>query len=263
METKYKPLIIALPTDFGPPIFYSPEEEFTLLLSQLLTAILAGVKDLDSEQIQFALNEIKTFMNKKWDRKAIYEGWIKSYKPNNFLGFNFGERVLNKFKKIFNIKRKNFIYPLQPVEVTSIGGLFFSKGIIKKIGYPREDFFLYAEDHEYTYRFTKKGGKIFLCSEIIIKDLDQTYFRADKSEKLHFFHKDFSETKFYYTVRNYTYFSKRFITNKIFFYGNLITYSLIQFKYIFKTSPKLFFKRYKLFLKAIKDGLNEKLGKTY
>ncbi len=201
---------------------------------------------------------------RKWDRRSVYDGWIKSYKPNNFRGFNLWDRISNKFKKIFinkYLKEKNILYPLQPAEVTAMGGLFFHRKIIDKIGYPREEFYLYGEDHEYTYRFTKKGGRIFVCSEAIIEDLDSTYL-SEKKEKLHFFHEDFSEMKLYYSVRNHTYLSKLFATNKIFFYGNLIVYSLLLFKYIPKTPIKLFFKRYRLYLRALKDGLSEKLGKS-
>ena len=199
-----------------------------------------------------------------WDKKSIEEGWIKGYKSNNFIGLNFLTFIKKFFsKKVLNFQKNKYInlFPLQPVEVTSLGGLFFSKKIIDKIGYPNEDFFVYADDHEYTYRLTRNGGKIFLCSEIPIKDIDQTY--KNGSGSIGFFHRDFPEIKMYYTIRNYTYFSKRFITNKFFFYGNLIAVSLLHFKNIFKTPLALFIRRYKLYLKAVKDGLNNRLGKTF
>lgn len=67
----------------------------------------------------------------------------------------------------------------------------------------------------------------------------------------------------YYQVRNHTYLSKNFIENKILFYGNMSVYLLLYFKKIFKTPNKLFFRRYKLLLRAINDGLNNKLGRSY
>lgn len=197
-----------------------------------------------------------------WDRKAIEQGWVKAYKSNNFMDFNF-LTFMKQFitKKIFKIKKNN-LFPLQPVEISAMGGLFFPKNIIDKIGYPNENFFVYADDHEYTYRFTKNGGKIFLCSEIMIEDIDQTSLN-DNNESIGFFHKDFSEVKMYYLVRNHTYFSKEFITNRVFFYGNLVAMSLLHFRNIFKTSLPLFIKRYKLYLKAVVDGLNGNLGRTF
>lgn len=100
MSTHYKPLIIALPVDFGPPIYYSPEEEFTLLLSQLLTAILAGVQDLDRDQISVALNEVKNFIDSKWDRKAIYSGSGSTIILPN--AFKSKSRFIMKIKEIFD-----------------------------------------------------------------------------------------------------------------------------------------------------------------
>jgi len=162
-----------------------------------------------------------------------------------------------------NIQNKRLnLFPLQPIEISAMGGLFFSRKVIDKLGYPKEDFFVYADDHEYTYRFTKNGGKIFLCSEIMIEDIDQTSLN-DSNESIGFFHKDFSEIKMYYSIRNHTYLSKEFMTNKIFFYANLSVLSLLHFKNIFKTSFPLFMKRYKLYLKAISDGLNGHLGRNF
>ncbi len=193
----------------------------------------------------------------EWDRKSVYEGWIKKYEANNFLGFNFLKKVKEKLNKVLNKKKEKF--PLIPAEVSAMGGLLFHKSIIDKIGYPREDFYLYAEDHEFTYRFTKNGGKLFLCSEIEIKDIDKTFTKKD--EKIHFFHKDFPVSKLYYLIRNHTYLSKKFIENKLYFYGNMIVYSISLIRFLFKTSPKNFVYRYALYIKAVRDGLKENLGK--
>lgn len=200
------------------------------------------------------------------DVDAIEKGIIKKYKSNNFMGFNFFsfiKHIINKFS--FNMVKINVdinLFPCQPEEISAMGGLFFSKRIIDKIGYPNEDFFVYGDDHEYTYRFTKKGGKIFLCSEIMITDIDQTSLN-DNNESIGFFHKDFSEMKMYYSIRNHAYFSKEFINNKIFFYGNLVIVSLLYLKNIFSTPLPLFITRYRLYLRALRDGLKNNLGKIF
>lgn len=73
----------------------------------------------------------------------VEQGWIKRY----FSGFNFLHVLKNK---LFKSKKKNLInlFPLQPIEVTAMGGSFFHKSILDKIGYPNEDFYLYADDHD-------------------------------------------------------------------------------------------------------------------
>ena len=82
-----------------------------------------------------------------------------------------------------------------------------------------------------------------------------------KDEKIHFFHKDFPVSKLYYLIRNHTYLSKKFIENKLYFYGNMIVYSISLIRFLFKTSPKNFVYRYALYIKAVRDGLKENLGK--
>ncbi len=195
------------------------------------------------------------------DRKAVKSGYIKKYLPNNFIGFNFLESFKNKLLKNNKNKLVN-LFPLQPAEITGMGGLFFHKTVLEKIGYPNEDYYLYADDHEFTYRFTKSGGKIFLCSELKIKDLDFTTASVE-GKNIGYFDEEFSEFKMYYGIRNHTYFSKNFIENKILFYGNMSIYLIFCIKKIFTTRPKLFFRRYKLLLRATKDGLNSKLGRTF
>jgi len=71
--------------------------------------------------------------------------------------------------------------------------------------------------------------------------------------------------KLYYTARNHTYLSKQFISFKPFFYGNLLFVSVVHFRAIFKKNIELneFLNRYRIYLKAIKDGLNDKLGKNF
>ena len=101
-----------------------------------------------------------------------------------------------------------------------------------------------------------------MCYNIPIEDLDQTY--SDSNSVPHFFDKNFSEFKMFYTVRNYVYFTKsNFCKNKLFFYFNMTMYLLIQFKNILKIDFKLFYRRYSLLLRAIKDGLNGNLGRTF
>jgi len=193
--------------------------------------------------------------------KIVNEGWIKGYLDNNFCGFNFLHSLKNK---LFKTKKNKLInlFPLQPIEVTAMGGSFFHKSILEKNGYPNEDFYLYADDSDFSYRFTKSGGHIFLCSELKLEDLDSTTI-SNEGKEIGFFDEEFSEFKMYYQIRNHTYFSKNFIENKVCFYGNMSVYLLFNLKKIFKTPKKLFFRRYKLLLRAISDGLVNHLGRTF
>lgn len=61
------------------------------------------------------------------------------------------------------------------IESATWGGLFIPRAALPQLGLPREDFFLYAEDTELTYRFTQNGGKIFLVPDAEITDTEPAW----------------------------------------------------------------------------------------
>ena len=52
------------------------------------------------------------------------------------------------------------------------GGLLIPREALARLGSPREDFFLYAEDYELTARFVWSGGEIVLVPDALIHDAD-------------------------------------------------------------------------------------------
>lgn len=99
-HVEYKPLVVVVPGDFGPPIYYSPPEDIALLFSQTLSAILLGVRELDEEQIGVGLESLRLFFNEYGDRKKLYSGGgaililPESYRDK--------ESYLSKIREIFN-----------------------------------------------------------------------------------------------------------------------------------------------------------------
>lgn len=221
-----------------------------------LKALIIYLRDLNSPYMLGFYRDIWEL-----DNRAIKNGWVKGYLPNNFIGFNFLNALKNKFLKE-NESVLVDLFPLQPVEISAMGGLFFHKSVLEKIWYPNEEFIVYADDHDFTYRFVKSGGHIFLCSELKIRDIDSTTV-SDEGKNIGYFDEAFSEFKMYYQIRNHTYFSKNFIKNRILFYVNMCIFLLLQLKNIFPIPKKLFFRRYSLMLRAVKDGINGKLGRTF
>jgi GT2 family glycosyltransferase len=250
--------------------YNDPECEFILLLDDdnVLEKdsiskswyLISYLKDLNyNYMLSFYRKDLEDFS------KFINEFYITVYLPNNFCGFSLRRYIKDKIiTKITKLRKKQLyfeeLYSLHPIDVAPYGGLLFHKSILSKIGYPREDFYLYGDDHEFTYRFTKSGGVIFLCGGINIKDIDKT--TIFKGKIILYYDKEFPEDKFYYQIRNHTFFSKYFITNNLIFCTNLFIFLLINFKQLFKVpDKKVFFRRYIILLKAIKDGLNGILGK--
>jgi GT2 family glycosyltransferase len=181
---------------------------------------------------------------------------------NSFLGFHikeFPKKFLRYLKRKFlekNNTSKEEDYGFGSVPVAPYGGLFIHKNIINKIGYPNENFYLYADDHEWTYRITKNGGKIYLILNSKVDDIELSWHVP----------KEIKETSFsiiskgnpfrvYYSVRNRVYFEINNLVNSKIIYGiNVFTYLLL----ISLSSTK----NLKIIIKAIKDGFKGKLGKV-
>jgi len=141
------------------------------------------------------------------------------------------------------------------VPVAPCGGLFIHKNLLNKIGYPNEKFYLYADDHEWSYRITKIGGGIYLILDSKIDDLELSW-HIPKSVK---------ETRFsvisrgnpyrvYYSIRNRVFFEiNNLVDNKMIYWINILVYLLL----ISLSSRK----NVRIILKAIKDGYRGRLGR--
>ncbi|MFN3661084.1 MAG: glycosyltransferase, partial [Brevinematales bacterium] len=199
----------------------------------------------------------------------ILEGCDFSYKYNAFASNNLLKNFLKKTQKIFRFlfkKRTSAISqssfsPLRRIDMAPYGGFFISRDFLSLIGYPREDFILYLDDLEYTFRLTDQGGYIFLCSEIPIQDLDSSH--DTKSKTYWILQPDLSEFKLYYYLRNATYwYSHTFKTNCFLYTINMFLWFLRLFlSGIFH--PLILFRRLPLILRAIRDGQQGHLGKTF
>ena len=91
---------------------------------------------------------------------------------NNFIKFNFLQIIFHFIKKLFIKKeklKKNIL-----MQVAPYGGLFFNKEVIKSVGYPKTNFFSYADDFDFTLRMTRNNFNIYYCKDYLIEDLDKT-----------------------------------------------------------------------------------------
>lgn len=191
---------------------------------------------------------------------AVTKGVRIEYKTNSFLGFHILQWLVNKFqKKDINKNSKN--YPIIKSQVAPYGGLFFSKKVLDYVGLPNEDFFVYADDHEWTLRMTKNGFNLYLCSESSLKDIDWTW-TTTKVKNPHY-EPTASEFKIYYGVRNHVFLDKNFIENKYVYVFNMAMQLIYMYLIHLFLVPRIATKRFNLILRAIKDGLNGRLGRTF
>lgn len=93
---------------------------------------------------------------------------------------------------------------LESVESAMFVGFMINRKLIKKIGFPHGDYFMYWDDIEYSNRVIKNGGEIkkVINSKIYHKDWEHqppitSYFLGKKIEI-----PDIPKWKFYYLIRN-------------------------------------------------------------
>lgn len=202
-------------------------------------------------------NKLLSLLAYRSDR-SIYRDAIQSNNPylmlgskNSFLGFSF----FHKLKSLIvpSALVLNTTITEGKVAVAPYGGMFFNRNLIDAIGLPNKDFFLYADDHDFSYRITQNNGEIILVLESELIDLE-TSFHLKKSNILlntRYFGTN-SRDAIYYSVRNNVYFEKNFVTNKTLYIFNKYVYLIILF-FIMLLNSKSFWK-FSVILSAISDS---------
>jgi GT2 family glycosyltransferase len=178
---------------------------------------------------------------------------------NSFMGFNLFRIPVNQYYKL----REKFIKPgpvkeKVPMPYAPYGGMFFHKDMVRLIGYPDADFFVYADDSEYTYRMTEKGATIWLIPSSQITDIDKSYGIKYVKHIWRSIYLDLWSFRTYYQVRNSVYFYDRVNVSNTVVYG-MNKWLFLKGQWIIsKLTAKE--ENYKKLLTAIQDGLSAKLG---
>ncbi len=190
-------------------------------------------------------------------------------RKNSFLGFHFIDIPRKIFARMVPLSLREQCLPQNitsgVIPVAPYGGLFFHKSLLENIGFPDEKYFLYSDDHEWTYRITKKGGKIFIVFGSLIKDLDVSWHVKEQNSTtfLSILHEK-SQMRIYYAVRNRILFEKEhLVTMPLVYFFNLVFYRLLLSFFQFLDKHKsLSAKNLGVFDKAIIDGLKGYMGKN-
>jgi GT2 family glycosyltransferase len=187
----------------------------------------------------------------------------KSY--NSFMGFHVKELP----SKIIRVVKKRLDRPAYVVDesiksgkisLAPYGGMFLDRNLLNKIGFPDEKYFVYKDDHEWTYRITKNGGAIYLILDSLLEDIDVSWDIKLKKETMFDVMGKGSEFRIYYNVRNRIFFEKdNLITSNCIYKLNmriyLIIFNMISFKKKYTTRPIL--------MRAIRDGFENRSGKIF
>lgn len=217
-------------------------------------------------------NDTNVLLSLRKDRteylRAALTGTSLIYRRNAFQGFHLCDIPARFLKKIrqsdpSESRLGGFMGRLVPISYAPYGGLFLHRNWIAKVGVPDERFYLYGDDHEYTYRILGHGGEIFLCTDSEIEDIEISW-NLQLNIVPAFFSDSVDSLKLVYSLRNRVYFEKKSLTdNTLIYLVNIFAYLLyLVIKSIFLKVPISFIKnRLLLVCCAIKAGLSGKLGK--
>lgn len=133
------------------------------------------------------------------------------------------------------------------------GGLFIPHQALAKLGLPREDFFLYADDSDVTLRFTRNDGIIFLVPGAVAYDSEAAWNAvAGNVSNLARRMLHLPEIKVFHEVRNRSFIGRRFYPGTALVYGlNKILF--LAYAYWIGLSNGCF-PRAKLIHRAISEG---------
>jgi GT2 family glycosyltransferase len=217
-------------------------------LSGSLTTLKSAWNSVKNKQTNFALLSYRE--DRSLYKKVIQTGnpFLMVGRPNSFLGFD--------LKKLLGVQPKVEVDPTVTqgkVGVAPYGGFFFEKKNLDTLGFPNRKFYLYGDDFDFSYRFTRRGIPIFLILESKLKDLETSFHLKEKKRrfKTRFFQTD-SKKRLYYNLRNNIIFEQNFVTNRIVYSFNKILYFVILFP-LFLMKPKHWWK-FQLLFKAVKHA---------
>jgi GT2 family glycosyltransferase len=148
--------------------------------------------------------------------------------------------------------------PIQLPFVT-YGGLLAHRSLYEKIGLPLGELLLYADDSEYTWRITAGGGRIFLVTEALLEDLEESWNIKSRTNNVYeSYLLGNSDLRAYYAARNQAWFDKNVWAASSWLYQLNRWVFLRLLRYFAKTTDTP--QRLSLLEQAIRDGESGQLG---
>jgi len=198
------------------------------------------------------------------DYEAVFNGVIKGYDANSVMGYTLRKSIRRKllsWSRATTPRNGLVIYPLVRTKIGPYGGMFLHKSVVRRVGLPNPDFFVYGDDHEFSTRMDRSGCLQYIVYQSKIYDIDET---GNSSQSI--FSLELSEIKFYFGIRNHIYLDKLFISNHVIYYFNFLCLFLSLLKsacIVAFRHPRFIWGRLCLMRRAMRDGLAGNLGVDY
>lgn len=191
--------------------------------------------------------------------QALASGRPLRHTANSFLGFSLA-RALRKHGCAAALQA-----PVATVEVdfAPYGGFLFHPSWVEKIGLPRKDYFVYADDHEYTTRITRAGGTILLLGASKVEDLETSWFLKPTVARAGLLSAQGANSRLYYSVRNRVNFERAaLLSSTPVYFVNIALALALQFLRAVRIehAPRQSARKLALVVRAIRDGWSGRLG---
>jgi GT2 family glycosyltransferase len=120
---------------------------------------------------------------------------------DSFIGFSLRARLKTR------LRPRPAPQPPQRNDLTAIdyapyGGFFLALERLAIVGFPRTEYLLYADDHEFTHRFVSSGGSILLCQQSRLQDLEPSWHGTQHRRIPGIFDPDNADFRVFYSTRN-------------------------------------------------------------
>lgn len=184
------------------------------------------------------------------------------------------ENTLNRFSILHKLKRDSDHVSRVDLKVSQVfmapySGLILSGAELDKAEEIQQNYFLYDDDSRFTAKLSMQGVNLLVFKDLYLEDLEKSWYQTDDSKivqsksNVQLMIEDLNNgnnVRAFYQIRNGVFTGKSiFMRNKIIFAINLILFCIMPIKYVGLSKRR--FSNYLFFLRAVYNGMNNKLGK--
>lgn len=178
---------------------------------------------------------------------------------SSYFGFHIAQLPYKLWRRLPWAKRPGKRPASISLPFAPYGGMLAHRSLYQRIGLPLKELVLYVDDTEYTRRITAGGGRLFLFTDAVIDELEESWNIKARTRNIYetFLLGD-SDFRAYYAARNQAWFDKNVwaASSRLHRLNRAIFLTLLRLIARLRNTRK----RLKLIEQAIHDGENGALG---
>ncbi|TCD21419.1 glycosyltransferase [Pseudomonas sp. IC_126] len=178
---------------------------------------------------------------------------------SSYFGFHIAQLPYKLWRRLPWAKRPGKRPASISLPFAPYGGMLAHRSLYQRIGLPLKELVLYVDDTEYTRRITAGGGRLFLFTDAVIDELEESWNIKARTRNIYetFLLGD-SDFRAYYAARNQAWFDKNVwaASPRLHRLNRAIFLTLLRLIARLRNTRK----RLKLIEQAIHDGENGALG---